>query len=169
MSEPTNIISGAAPDLMRERAAVESPAVELQGLVYETLTGDAAMMALIYDVYDFVPEPRPDLSGEQDRPWGTMQGYISFGPLDVVNDDSECIMAGVYTFQLDVWSRQRNSMHCRRIMDRVRMLFDQQRFDLPTNALAGTTIEHWRQYRDPDGHTSHGVISLQATIEDGSG
>jgi hypothetical protein len=169
MSEPTNIVPGAAPDLMRERAAVESPAVELQGLIYAVLTGDAAMMALIHDVYDFVPEPRPDLAGETDRPWGSMQGYISFGPLDVINDDSECLVSGLYTFQLDVWSRQRNSLHCRRIIDRARALFDQQSFDLPTNALVGTTIKHWRQFRDPDGLTTHGIISLETTIEDGAG
>jgi hypothetical protein len=134
-----------------------SPGRELQRALYEALTDDAYLMTLIAGVYDFVPEKDP---------FGSVQGYVSFGPLDVVNDNSECIEAGLYTWQLDVWSRQRNSMHCRDVVDQIRRILDGSNFDLPDNAAAGTTIEAWRFMRDPDGLTTHGIVSVQLTIED---
>ena len=144
-----------------------SSGADLQRAVYEALTEDPYLMTLINGVYDFVPEARPDVPGRDKDPWGDVQGYISFGPMDATNDSAECIESGLYTLQLDAWSRQRNSVHCRRIVDQVRRILDNLTVDVPGgNALVGFTIEAWRFMRDPDGLTTHGILSVQTSIED---
>jgi hypothetical protein len=146
-----------------------SPGADLQRAIFEALTGDAYMMTLVNGVYDFVPAARADIAGREADPWGAVQGYISFGPMDVTNDNAECLESGHYTVQLDAWSRQKTSVHCRKIVDQVRRILDGTSFDLPTgNALVGLTIEAWRFMRDPDGLTTHGVVSVQGSIEDES-
>lgn len=173
MSNPFDLTSsGPMPGMIDARRPLddpdrESPAVELQTLIWGVLTDDARLMTLANGVYDFVPEPRRDIAGEENRPWGAMQGYVSFGPLDVTNDDAECIMAGQYTFQLDCWSRQKNSLHCRRMVDRIRTLLNNTAYPIADNAMVGMTIEAWRWMRDPDGLTTHGMVSVRAFVEDG--
>ena len=68
-----------------------SPAGDLQRAIYQALTGDPYLMTLINGVYDFVPEARPDIAGRELDPWGSVEAYVSFGPLDALNDSAECI------------------------------------------------------------------------------
>jgi hypothetical protein len=144
-----------------------SPGGDLQRAIYQALTGDPYLMTLINGVYDFVPEARPDIAGRELDPWGTVEAYVSFGPMDALNDGAECITSGAYTLQLDAWSRQKTSVHCRRIVDQIRRLLDGTTFETTTgNAIVGLTIEAWREMRDPDGLTTHGIVSVQGSIED---
>jgi hypothetical protein len=142
-------VSGAYP--------TTNPQIELQKLIYDTLVADAAVTALVDGVYDFVPPECWD---------GPHNGYISFGPVDVVEDDAACITAGIHTFQIDCWSRQKNSTHCKRVVDTVYAALHQQPLQLTINALAEMGVILRQVFRDPDGLTTHGVIQVQAQIEE---
>lgn len=131
---------------------------ELQKLLYETLKADADVMALADDVYDAVP---PDPFNEKSK-----NGYISFGAVDVVDDDATCITAGVHTIQLDCWSRRVGSVHCKRMVDAVRKALHEKPLQLTDNALAEIRVLMTMTMRDPDGLTTHGVLQVEAQIEE---
>lgn len=141
---------------------ISSPQAELQKLIYETLVGDSGVMALANDVFEPVP-PKPF------DPYaaGSKNGYVSFGPTQVINDDADCITAGEHYFQIDCWSRDVGFPHVKRMVDAVAVaLNDRQDLSLNDNALVGITVENRQVFRDPDGLTSHGVLSIRAWIEE---
>lgn len=140
---------------------ISSPQAELQKLIYETLIADAQVMAQANDVFDPVP-PLPFNAFDA----GTKNGYISFGPTQVVNDDAECITAGEHNFQIDCWSRDVGFPHCKRMVDAVARALNNKELDLTDNAFVGMTIENRQVFRDPDGLTSHGVVSVRVFIEE---
>lgn len=134
--------------------------VELQKLLFDTLTGDSYVMDLADGVYDAVP-PDPF------NPWGPKKGYISFGPSDVTNEDAECLVETIHTVQIDCWSRQVGSVHCKRMVDAVyAVLHENSSIELSANALVEIQIILRQVFRDPDGLTTHGVLQVQAMIEE---
>lgn len=131
-----------------------APAVELQGAIHAALTGDAGLMALINGVYDRVP-------GE---PWGSVMGYISFGPEFTVYEDAECLRVEEINVQLDVWSRQVGRVHCKQVVDRARQVLLALP-ELTEHALVLADAPLSRVTPDPDGLTMHGIINLRFEVE----
>lgn len=131
---------------------------ELQKLILDTLKAEAAVMALVNGVYDRVP----------DSPWGpaSKNGYITFGPHDVVEDDADCITGGEHTLQIDCWSRQVGLVHAKRITDAVKAALHDQGLSLSKNALVQMRVTMRRALPDPDGLTSHGIVMVTAMIEE---
>lgn len=137
---------------------MSSAALDLQDLILVTLKADATLMALINGVWDKVPTNSFDAPKES---------YISFGPHDYVEDDAECIVGGEHTFQLDVWSRKVGFPACKQICDRAKALLHEADLTLSTsNALVEIRVPSMRILRDPDGTTSHGIITVTALIEE---
>jgi hypothetical protein len=131
-----------------------APSIELQGAIHDALKGDAALMAMINGVYDRVPED----------PWGTIRGYITFGPEFTVYEDDDCIRIEEINLQLDVWSRQVGRVHCKQIVDRVRqVLLALPEFTDHALVLAEAPLS--RVSPDPDGLTMHGIINLRFVVE----
>ena len=137
---------------------MSSASLDLQDIILTTLKADATLMALINNVWDKVPTTAFDAPKES---------YISFGPHDYVEDDDECIISGEHTFQLDVWSRKVGFPVCKQICDRVKFLLHEADLTIPTtNALVEIRVPSIRYMRDPDGLTSHGVVTVTALIEE---
>lgn len=134
------------------------PQGELHDLIRDTLKTDSAVKALVTDVYDSVP-------AEPAR-WGAKKAYISFGPTDVVEDDAECIVGGVFTVQLDCWSRKLGSYHCKSIVDAVKTALHDHDVELANYGLVQMRITMRRVFGDPDGITQHGVVMVEAMIEE---
>jgi hypothetical protein len=134
--------------------------IELQKLLYDTLSGDTAVMTLADKVYDAVP-PEPF------NPFGPKKAYITFGASDVFNEDAECLILSTHTVQIDCWSRQVGSLHCKRMVDAVyAVLHGNSSLDLSSNALVEMQVVLRQVFRDPDGLTTHGVLQVQAEIEE---
>ena len=130
-----------------------SPELELQGAIVQRLKADATLTALVGGrIYDLVPETR-------------VFPYVSIGPVDSIYDDAECITGLEVAQQLDVWSRETGFPECKLIVDAVRVALHDAELDLPTNALVYLACRQARTYRDPDGLTSHGALSFEASIE----
>lgn len=129
---------------------------ELQRLLFATLTGDAAIMAIANGVYDKIPT----------SPFGTKTAYISFGPMDATEDDAECITGLSVTVQLDIWSRAVGFLECRNLTDLVRKKLHRASLVLADNALVDINVTLTRVFRDPDGLTSHGVVSVECLVEE---
>jgi hypothetical protein len=133
---------------------MSSPSEELQAAIYEALTADADMMALISGVYDRVPS----------SPFGEAEGYISFGPEFTIYEDVECIDLQEVNIQLDAWSRKVGRVHCKRIVAEARRVLLALP-ELTDNALVLAETPLTRILTDPDGLTTHGIISLRYEVE----
>lgn len=127
--------------------------LELQGAIINRLKADPAVTALVAGrVYDSVPQGAPF-------------PYITYGPSDVLQDDADCIVAFDIDVQIDVWSRAVGFPEAKKIAGAVRAALHQVDLVLPTNALVFLEHRQTSMRRDPDGLTSHGLISLNSVIE----
>ncbi|MDE3796985.1 DUF3168 domain-containing protein [Sinorhizobium meliloti] len=133
-----------------------SASAELQKLLFTTLTGTTGIMALAGGVYDRVPAD----------PYKAKTAYVSFGPSDVVDDSADCIISGEHTFQLDVWSKAVGQVEAKRLVDLIYRTLHEQSLELTENALAEIRVDFRRVFVDPDGLTTHGVVTVTASIEE---
>jgi hypothetical protein len=135
---------------------VSSSSAEVQKLVRDTLIGNSEVMALANGVYDSIPA----------NPFGSKTAYISFGPEDTVEDDAECITGIEVTLQIDVWSRAVGSVECKRLTDLVRKALHRKSLTLTDNALVDASVDVTRVFRDPDGVSTHGVVTATFRVEE---
>lgn len=135
-----------------------SVSVALHDLIRATIKADATVMAEVTDVFDSVP-PEP-------ARWGNKQAYISLGPIDVVEDDAECIIGGSHSAQVDVWSRKVGSIHCKEIVDAVKAALHEVGAELDAYGLVQLRVAMRRVFMDADGKTYHGVLTIEADIEE---
>lgn len=128
---------------------------ELQALIYNRLTTNAGVTAIVGTrVYDNPPS-------NADFP------YVSFGPSDVVEDDADCITGRIETIQIDCWSRYQGGFkEVKSLADAVKKALHRYNGALTVNALVEMTVQSVRHFRDPDGITSHGVVTVQAIVEE---
>lgn len=129
---------------------------ELQKLLYDTLRATTAIMALVGGVYDCVPT----------GPYKDKTAYISFGPSDVVDDSADCSVSGTHSFQVDVWSKAVGQVEAKNIVDLIYRTLHEAELVLSVNALAEIRVDFRRVFTDSDGLTTHGVVSVTASIEE---
>jgi hypothetical protein len=132
-----------------------NPELEIQGAIVTRLKADSAVTALVNGrVYDSVPS-------------GATFPYITIGPVDSVDDDADCITGLLVAQQIDVWSRAVGYPQAKQIVDAVRAALHGQETALPlaTNGMAYFEHRNSRISRDPDGLTSHGILSFEAAIQ----
>jgi len=135
---------------------MSAPDNEFQSAVFNLLVADTDVGALVGDrIYDRVPMA------------GDIPPYITFGPADATNEDADCIPSENHALQIDVWSeKQGGSKECKAITYAVKKALHEVSVNLPTHALVEMRITQRRHFRDPDGITSHGVMTVEAMIED---
>jgi hypothetical protein len=129
---------------------------ELQRLFHSTLAGNGAIMAIANKVYDRVP----------DKPYGAKTAYISFGPVSGSEDDADCIVGSEITMQIDVWSKADGAVEAKRLTNLVRKALHHKSLELNDNALVDTHVALWRVFRDQDGITTHGVVTVTCLVEE---
>ena len=134
-----------------------SPELELTGEIVALLKADAAVSALIGGrVYD-------DAAPNATFP------YVTIGPVDLVQDDADCLVSGEVTMQLDVWARATATASARaqalRITDAIRAAVREAEIEMDSNALVHLEHRNTRTFRDPDGLTIHSAIELLAIVE----
>lgn len=127
----------------------------LQILIVAMLRDSSVVGALCEDrIYDNVPKH-------------PVWPYVSFGPSDYYPDDSECVSGRVETLQIDCWSQRHGKLiEARALADAVNAALHGQPGDLGGYALVLMRVPSVRVFRDPDGITGHGVVMVQAVIED---
>ncbi len=127
----------------------------LQTLIYNRLTTCAPLVALVGQrVYDRPPLDAPN-------------PYVSFGPSDVTIDDYDCINGRIETMQIDCWSTAEDGMReCKDIVDAVKKALHQWTADPLEGALVDLQVVLVRVFLDRDGITTHGVVQVEATMEE---
>lgn len=134
---------------------MSSPSVEFQTAIYERLKAHAGVQALVAGrVYDNVPDARTF-------------PYVSFGASDYYEDDADCITGRVETLVIDCWVRaQGKKRPARELADAVKSALHLHAPELPTHGLVEMRVIAVRVIGDPDGITTHGIVEVQAMIEE---
>jgi len=132
-----------------------STSVELQKLIYERLVADTGVHAVIADrIYD-------------NRPDAATFPCVTFGPSDVVEDDAECITGRVETIQLDCWARSNARIAAvKPVVDAVKKALHLYHVNPTVSALVELRVLTMRAFIDADGLTAHGVVTVQAIMEE---
>jgi hypothetical protein len=129
--------------------------LELQGVLIARLKADPAVSALVNGrVYDSVPS-------------SSTFPYVSYGPCDSVDDDADCITGLIVAQQIDCWSRGVGYPEVKKIADAVRAALHDHEVQMPlsTNGMAYFEHRNTRIMRDPDGLTSHAILSFEAGVQ----
>jgi hypothetical protein len=132
-----------------------SASQDLQRIIYERLIALQAVHDLVGDrIYD-------------NRPAEANFPCITFGPSDVVEDDDECITGRIETIQLDCWSRDNARIApVKRICDVVKAALHLYHAEPGGSALVELRVTGMRYFLDADGLTAHGVVTVQAIMEE---
>lgn len=134
--------------------------LELQGAIVARLKAYAPLAALIGTrVYDDVP--RAPGTGAVTAAFP----FVSYGPDQVIPDGWDCQEASEIIVQIDAWSRAVGLPEVKRIADLVRRALHDEDIALADNALLSLAFDGRRVLRDPDGLTSHAVITFRALVE----
>lgn len=136
---------------------MSSAEIQLQKAVGARLAGFAALTALVpaAAILDRHARPAPDPS-------------IILGEGQVV-DDGALVRRGSSTVYLDlhVWKKETGTAGVKAIVAEIKAALDAGRLLLDAGwSCADCLVSSRRYLRDPDGVTSHAVVTLQATIEE---
>ena len=130
-----------------------SASVELHDAILALLLADAGVSAIVGTrIHDGRPSEYP---------------CITFGPIDIVSDDAECIDGRIETVQLDCWVRDGDRLWpTQRLADAVKKALHGAEPDLATHALSIMDVSSVRCFMDPDGLTGHGVVIVDCAVEE---
>lgn len=123
---------------------------DLQKLIVARIA--AEVPALGGRVYDRAPE-------------GVAWPYVTLGPSDYRRDDAECITARTESQQIDVWSRYAPGK--REAKDITDAIVDALHgYESEAGAYTRLSVTLAMVMADPDPAVSHGVVQVEALIED---
>lgn len=125
------------------------PGIELQGAIVAALTAASVAGGRVFDQ---VPQAA-------DYP------FISIGEMQVNDDDAENV-GGVEVYAtLHVWSRATGKPEASRLAAAVRGAIHEQDLRLPFWRLVEIRHQSTRLMTDPDGKTTHGVMTFRALAD----
>lgn len=134
------------------------PGEALQRLIVARLKADAGVAALVEGRVVDKPDPALALP------------YISIGSSDWVEDDADCIDARIEAVQIDTWSEEGGQRESKAMVDAVQRAVRALRADpaaqMEAHALVGIRVVSARIFQDRDGVTYHGVVTLEAHVEE---
>ncbi|UXS00833.1 DUF3168 domain-containing protein [Agrobacterium tumefaciens] len=131
---------------------------ELQVAIVNALKASSDLTALVGTrIYDRVPTA-------DGRITATFP-YVSFGPVQDIPEDTDCIEASELIIQLDAWSQDPGYMEGRQIAKAIKRALNEQSIPLAENALVYFVFDGRRDLRAPDGLTTQIVSTFRAGIE----
>lgn len=127
--------------------------LEIQRASIAALKADPTVAGLVADrIYDN-PPANPTFP------------YITIGPDQTLPSRADCIDGSEITIQFDGWSRAPGFAEAKRISDAVRYCLNGAPLLLNGYALIDLWLESSQTIRDPDGLTSHAIITMRALTE----
>lgn len=131
---------------------------ELQVAIVNALKADPDLTALVAArIYDRIPTA--------DGKIAATFPYVSFGPVQDLPADADCIEASELVIQLDAWSQDPGFMEGRKIAKAIKRALNEQSISLADNALVYFVFDGRRDLRAPDGLTTQIVSTFRAGIE----
>ena len=132
---------------------MSDPALGLQGALVVRLKASSALAAIIGDrVYDLPPK-------------GPQYPYLTLGEDQVIGDDADCYDGSEVYLTLHAWSRAVGFPEVKRIVAAMRDALHLAPLAISDHRLVELRYQDARYLRDPDGLTSHAVITFRALLE----
>lgn len=137
--------------------AASDPSYALRRALVARLKTDASVAALIgARVYDLAPQ-------------NAAFPHLEIGEIQAISDSAECIDGHEVFATIHLWSRPEGatgSGEAHRLGSSVRAALHEADLDLaPDFRLVEARIQSVRTLREPDGITTHGVVTLRALID----
>jgi hypothetical protein len=127
------------------------PGFDIQRDIVAALKANAAVKAMVKDrVYDRVPRDR---NGDPNVPFP----YITLGDTQTLPDLAECTDAAETFFAIHIWSRKVGSVEAKQLSAAVGAVLH----DAALPAVQSILLQESRIIPDPDGLTSHGILTFQ--------
>jgi hypothetical protein len=127
-----------------------SPLHPLQIALYERLTGDATLTALVSGVFDYVPETRP-------------YPFVHIGELLSTPDNAHGTFGRQVVATVHVWTQAQGNASGQAIADRIVTLLDHRGLDVEGHRVVSVRHEFDQALRDPDPTIRHHVLRFRIT------
>jgi len=133
---------------------MNSATLIFQRAIKTALSGNAEVVKLIDErVFDDIP----------DASLATFP-YVTFGPAQETPEDADCFTTFECFQQIDIWSREPGFVQCKTISGAI--IAALHNLDASQDGSDFTILLRFNNTaRDPDGSTSHGVLSFSALID----
>jgi hypothetical protein len=141
---------------------MSEPSLALQAAIFAVLkdTGSSPPVPIVDRVYDRVPAPVPPALTPTFP-------YVTIGGDEVQQDAAECLEGSVeVTATIEVWSQAVGKIEAKTISGAIVSAISNA--DLTLSGYRLVLIQHdaTRHLGDPDGITSHSVITFRALIDE---
>ena len=140
---------------MREGGHRVSVSAEARKMILDALIADGDVSALVGTrIYD---APAPDAA----------YPFVSFGPVQIIEDDALCVRGFEIAQQVDIWSSQQGRMlEADRIVEAVIDVLHQGVLAIAAPyALVYGRVERAEVIPDPAAGIAHGIVTYTARIE----
>jgi hypothetical protein len=129
------------------------PSLPLQKAIIAALRDDETLTEIVANrIYDKVPAAAP-------------YPYVSLGAFQVIADSADCYRGSEIAIVIDGWSRDDGSVEAKQIGGAIREALDDAELTLDDHRLVSIVFDDMRDLRDPDGQTTHVVVTLTALTE----
>lgn len=134
-------------------------AENLQRALYDALTGNAPLMALITGVYADVQQPNLP---EDDAlfPYVVI-GQDNLTPFDTKTDNGASALC-----QIDIWSRSNNLLEAKTVARAIYDVLQKGNLTITDADHILTRIENQVFSKDPDGHTKRGMVMARVIYDE---
>jgi hypothetical protein len=136
-----------------------SAVLELQGAVIAAIKASDGVANIVGNrIFDHVPRSSTgDVSARFP--------FVAWATDDAVTEDADCIDSQLVSFDIDCWSREPGFPEVRRLSAAVLAALHNAELGLTDNAIVLIRHDQTRTFRDPDGLTSHAVLTFEAVLE----
>jgi hypothetical protein len=139
--------------------SLTDPSLDLQGAVVKALKADAGVKAIVgAGVFDTVAR-KPDGSPNVAFP------YIALGDMQMLPELAECTNAATNFVTLHLWSRAVGFPEVKQLGAAVIKALHDTTLTLASGSLQSLLLNSSRYLRDPDGLTSHAVLTFEALTD----
>ena len=125
--------------------------LEVQTAIYNTLSGDATLAALVTGIYDHVPQE-------------TTYPYVVIADMMMEEFDTQTWDGALMTLNVHVWSRKRGRKECMTIFGHLRRLLHDQDLVVSGHCHVLCQRDYSEVFLDPDGVTRHGVMRFRILV-----
>lgn len=137
-----------------------SAVLELQGAIVALLKANGAVANIVDKrVFDHVPR------SPQTGAITAQYPFVGIASSDELSEVIDCVDAIDLSIDIDCWSREPGFPEVRRLSEAVRKALHDVDVALSESAIVLLQHRQTRTFRDPDGLTSHAVLSFEAALE----
>lgn len=126
--------------------------VQAQKAIYETLTGDLPLMAMLTGIYDHVDQ-------------GTSFPYAVIGEDGASEWDTDTEVGADSTITIHTWSRERGRKETKEIQERIYEILHRQDMTIEDAIFRFLLWQFSDSFLEPDGITRHGVMRFRLVYD----